>query len=218
MKVSMKVKIEVLLLVFVSSLSSLAQSDPIIGQWEADGWVGEYKTGPNNTYENYLISIPQKYAHLGFFIGEKVKTLKRVGTNEYEGEEKVRFSGGEKFEWRPVRYIVEGNLLKKVSMHGGVLSTSKRRGASNTGVCLNLLGIGKLIGMLEMGAINNYDNNWMIGTIDYALSHISSSGCIDGTYLTNLKPRILRNSDNRQFYNEIHNYSLSLDSEVLKCF
>lgn len=214
----MKVTLEVLLFVFISSLSIQAQSDPIIGQWEADGWAAEYRRGPNNTYEGYLMTIPQKYAHLGFYLGEKVKVLKKAGINEYVGEEKLRYSGGEKFDWRPVRYIIQNDLLKKVTEQGGVLSTSNRLGKNNSRACPNLLGIGKLIGMLEMGAINNYDNNWMIGTIDYALSHISSSGCIDGTYLTNLKPRILRNSDNRQFYNEIHNYSLSLDSEVLKCF
>ncbi|UJH68419.1 hypothetical protein [Allomuricauda sp. SCSIO 65647] len=80
--------------------------------------------------------------------------------------------------------------------------------------CHTLLGLGKLVNSLELGAYEGYPWDWMDKTIDYALNHIKASSCLSDTYLRDLKSRMYRASDTRIFYAEIQTYSQKLESEV----
>lgn len=80
--------------------------------------------------------------------------------------------------------------------------------------CHTLLGLGKLIGSLELGAREGYGASWMVATIDFALNHINATNCLSSTYLLDLKRRIASATNTRVFENEIHNYSVSLETET----
>ena len=85
---------------------------------------------------------------------------------------------------------------------------------SNTINCHSLLGLGKLVNGLELGAYQGYGWDWMDKTAGYALEHIKASNCLSSSYLTDLKSRLYFASDTRIFYNEIQSYSRRLEDEV----
>ncbi|WP_299530503.1 hypothetical protein [Ulvibacterium sp.] len=89
-----------------------------------------------------------------------------------------------------------------------------KRPTSNSINCHSLLGLGKLVNSLELGAYEGYPWDWMDKTIDYALNHIAASNCLGNTYLKNLKSRMYQAGDTRVFYSEIQSYSRKLESEV----
>jgi hypothetical protein len=81
--------------------------------------------------------------------------------------------------------------------------------------CHTLLGLGKNLFSLEIGALNGYSiEEWMIPTINAALNHIEASNCLSPDYLIDLKKRMEGESDSSQFYDEIQSYSLSVETEV----
>jgi hypothetical protein len=81
--------------------------------------------------------------------------------------------------------------------------------------CHTLLGLGKNLFSLEVGALNNYDiGSWMIPTIDNALTHIAAIGCLSPAYLTGLRSRMLSATNSRDFYGEILEYSQSVETET----
>ncbi len=80
--------------------------------------------------------------------------------------------------------------------------------------CHTLLGLGKLVASLELGAFEGYGWDWMDRTIGFALTHIAATNCLSSTYLTGLKSRIYRAQDTKVFLTEIQNYSQSLETEV----
>ncbi len=80
--------------------------------------------------------------------------------------------------------------------------------------CRTLLGAGKLVSHLELGAYEGYGWDWMDKTIDYALNHIKASNCLSNSYLINLKSRIFRAQNTRTFYDEIRSYSQKFETEV----
>ncbi|MCW5517312.1 hypothetical protein [Muriicola sp. Z0-33] len=80
--------------------------------------------------------------------------------------------------------------------------------------CHALLGLGKLVNSLMLGAHENYPWDWMDETIDYAMNHIYSIGCLSDSYLKSLKSRIYRAANTQSFYDEILSYSQKLETEV----
>ena len=80
--------------------------------------------------------------------------------------------------------------------------------------CHTLLGLGKLVNSLELGAYEGYPWDWMDKTIDYALNHINASNCLSDAYLKGLKSRMQGAGDTNAFYAEIRSYSQKLESEV----
>lgn len=80
--------------------------------------------------------------------------------------------------------------------------------------CHTLLGLGKLVNSLELGAYEGYPWDWMDKTIDYALNHIAASNCLSNAYLKDLKSRMYGAGDTSLFYTEIRVYSQKLESEV----
>ena len=80
--------------------------------------------------------------------------------------------------------------------------------------CHTLLGLGKLVASLEIGALEGYGWDWMDRTIDFALNHIAATNCLSSTYLTGLKSRINKAQNTKVFYAEIQDYSQSLETEV----
>ncbi|MDN3204469.1 hypothetical protein [Algoriphagus sediminis] len=85
---------------------------------------------------------------------------------------------------------------------------------ASTGNCHSLFGLGRLVSNLEVGSYEGYPNDWMIQTVDYALDHVRAVGCVDATFLSNLKSRLSNSSDTRTFYEEIRNYNIGLESEI----
>jgi hypothetical protein len=80
--------------------------------------------------------------------------------------------------------------------------------------CHTLLGLGKLIAALEIGAYEGYGWDWMDRTIDMALTHIVAIKCLSPVYLKDLKSRIYQAQNTNDFYAEIQSYSQSLETEV----
>ncbi len=80
--------------------------------------------------------------------------------------------------------------------------------------CHTLLGLGKLVSNLEIGAYEGYGWDWMDKTIDFALNHIKASNCLSSSYLVDLKSRIYMAPNTKSFYGEISSYSQKLESEV----
>ncbi len=90
-------------------------------------------------------------------------------------------------------------------------------GAVNDGQAINchaLLGLGKLVASLEIGAMEGYGWDWMDSTIGFALNHIEATTCLSSDYLTDLKDRMYKAPDTKIFYSEIQAYSASLETEV----
>ncbi|MBC3756845.1 hypothetical protein H7U19_00410 [Hyunsoonleella sp. SJ7] len=83
--------------------------------------------------------------------------------------------------------------------------------------CHTLLGLGKLVYGLEIGAYEGYGWDWMDKTIDYALNHIKASNCLSDSYLKDLKRRMYRAPDTKVFLAEIRSYSQKLDTEATGC-
>ncbi len=83
--------------------------------------------------------------------------------------------------------------------------------------CHALLGLGKLVYGLEIGAYEGYGWDWMDKTIGYALNHINASNCLSGSYLKDLKRRMYRAPNTNVFLDEIRSYSQKLETEAAAC-
>lgn len=103
-----------------------------------------------------------------------------------------------------------------ITMGGHTIYFLYAEGATKTGPtnCHTLLGLGKLVNALEMGALNGYSSSWMLETVGYAIQHIQASNCLDDSYLLGLQKRLQTSSETHSFLNEIRNYSADLENEV----
>ena len=96
-------------------------------------------------------------------------------------------------------------------------SVGSKTSSSSKSNCYALLGLGKLVNGLVIGAYEGYGAEWMIKTIDYALVHVKSTNCISPQYLTELRKRMVNSSNTNAFMNEISAYSRALEDEILGC-
>ncbi|MFD2726558.1 hypothetical protein [Hyunsoonleella rubra] len=83
--------------------------------------------------------------------------------------------------------------------------------------CHALLGLGKLVYGLELGAYEGYGWDWMDKTIGYALNHIKASNCLSDSFLKDLKRRMYQAANTKVFLNEIRSYSQKLEIEAAAC-
>ena len=144
----------------------------------------------------------------------------------YNSNIKVSSSTGAAHNWSPENRIqkikLTAHLNKKVPNTAFyitmgdhkvyyVYGEEKVKGATN---CLSLLGLGKLVGSLELGAREGYEAEWMVATIGFALNKIKATNCLRSTYLEGLKTRITGASDTRIYFTEIQQYGLDLEKET----
>jgi|GEM_PF-4586024 len=173
-----------------------------------------YKWGiADVTASNNVLKIPgyPEYSYNGN-IGASGKTGRSSGVFDWSP---AQLSNTYTFTYQPKKSAKYTAIAFTIAGHRVyyVFGAASRPVAQNIN-CHTLLGLGKLVNSLELGAYEGYPWDWMDKTIDYALNHIRASNCLSDTYLRDLKSRMYRSGDTGIFYKEIQSYSQKLESEV----
>ena len=174
-----------------------------------------YKWGiADVTAANNVLKIPgfSGYSYNGN-IGFVSKTGRSSGVFDWQP---VQRSNTYTFKYDPKKSSKYTAIAFTIAGHRVYYVFGEANGRSSGGAinCHTLLGLGKLVNSLELGAYEGYGWDWMDKTVDYALNHIKASNCLSDTYLKDLKTRLYMVRDTRTFYSEIQRYSQKLETEV----